>query len=166
MPVPAVTRDYAMARLNAHPLKSLLLVCAHQTLLGQGGQDSGSDTSAGAALAETRRFRFAVGTVRYALFLEPTDGPSREFRRRMMAQFGRMPYTAESPASRAALKALLRLCQETPGFRLVPGQGQVLWALHDDRMAGDPSAARLLHDLFRFVHATLPFARMLCPYLR
>ncbi len=156
-----------MTRLHARPLKSLLLVCAHQTLHDQGGHSSEPDESAAAAvLAETNRYRFAIGTVRYALALEPLDPVSAGFRRRMMAQFGRMPFTAETPAGRAALKALLRQCQDTPGFRLVTGEGQILWGLRDDRIDADPAPARLLHDLFQFVHATLPFARLLCPYLR
>ena len=156
-----------MARLNARPLKSLLLVCAHQTLLDQGAPRGGSDNTAAAdLLAETNRYRFAIGPVRYALSLEPVNGSTETTARRMMAQLGRMPYTAESPTSRTALKALLRQCQETPGFRLVIGEGQVLWALHDDRISGELPPARLLHDLFRFVHVTLPFARMLSPYLR
>ena len=157
-----------MVRLNAHPLKSLLLVCAHQTLFDHGGGTADADTAktAAAALSRSNRFRFAVGTVRYALFLEPIDEASGRRPRRMMAQLGRMPFTAESPASRAALKTLLRLCQETPGFRLVPGEGQILWALHDDRVGADLPLPQLLHDMFRFVHVTLPFARMFCPYLR
>lgn len=156
-----------MARLNARPLKSLLLVCAHQTLVDQGAPRSGSgNATATEVLAETNRYRFAIGPVRYALSLEPIDGHPETTGRRMMAQLGRIPYTAESPASRAALKALLRQCQDLPGFRLVKGDGEILWALHDDRVDGELTPARLLHDLFGFVHATLPFARMFSPYLR
>ena len=156
-----------MARLTARPLKSLLLVCAHQTLVDQGAPRPRSGNAAAAdLLAETNRYRFAIGPVRYALSLEPVEGSADRTMRRMMAQLGRIPYTAESPASRTALKALLRQCQDTPGFRLVMGEGQILWALHDDQVDGEQPPARLLHDLFRFVHVTLPFARMLSPYLR
>ena len=150
-----------MARLNAHPLKSLMLVCAHQTLLGVGGRSIDTEPS-----SEANRFRFAVGAVRYALALEPIDGHPDQTWRRMMARFGRLPFSAEDPSGRAALKSLLRLTQDPPGFRLAVGEGQTLWALHDERIGADAPPARLLHDVFRFVHVTLPFARMFSPYLR
>ena len=156
-----------MARLSARPLKSLLLVCAHQTLVGQGRtlpDPVGSE--AAAELAETDRFRFAIGPVRYALVQDRSAGAAGPGRRRMLAQFGRMPFSAEDPSSRATLKALLTLCRKTPGFRLTVGEGQVVWAVRDDPVASEASTARLLRDLFRFVHTTLPFARLLCPYLR
>lgn len=108
------------------------------------------------------KLRFVVGGLPFHAAISPEgEGAACQ----VWADVGNLPFTAQSPAKRAALLAIIQSTLSLPFARFAVEAGQRIILFSEDRTTGPATPEDIIHQTVRLMGEARPFLRLLGEYL-
>ena len=106
---------------------------------------------------------FRLDGLTFSLGVHHGDAPGTDYQ--MWTEVGHVPFTAQSPAKRRDVLAILRHSRGLSRARFVIDGGQAILAAAEGHVDGAMTVDALMHETVQFIHEARPYLRLLKEYV-